>query len=321
MRHPRPRLSEYSRWQVAAMVVEDGWPQARVAELFRVSRPTVAKWAARYRAEGLGGVRDRSSRPHHCPRRTPVSVEELVLAERRRLRVGPDDLGARLGVAPVTVWRVLQRHGCSRMADFDRTHTTVVRYQRERPGELVHIDVKKLGRIPDGGGWRLLGRNSQTGLLKHTLPKRGHDYLHVAVDDATRVAYVEVFADDRAASCAAFLERVHSFFASHGVSVERVLTDNAFSYRKKLFPEAAALLGIQLRRTRPYRPQTNGKAERFIRTALHGWAFAELYVSNNQRLAELPAWIDFYNRERPHRAHRGTPPMTVLRNKVMEDYS
>lgn len=302
------------------MVVEDGWPQARVAELFRVSRTTVAKWAARYRVEGVSGVHDRSSRPHRCPRRTPAAVEELVVAERRRLRIGPDDLAARLGLAPVTVWRVLRRHGCSRMTDFDRTHTVAVRYQREHPGELVHIDVKKLGRIPEGGGWRLRGHNQETGHQKR-LPRRGHDYLHVAVDDATRVAYVEVFADDRAASCAAFLEHTQAFFAGHGAAIERVLTDCALNYRRGAFVATAERLGIALRRTRPYRPQTNGKAERFIRTTLHGWAFAELYTSNDERLTALPGWLAFYNRQRPHRAHRGLSPMTVLRNKVMEDYS
>lgn len=320
MRHPRPRLSEHSRFHLARMVVDDGWPQARVAELLRVSRPTVAKWVARYRAEGIEGLRDRSSRPRRCPHRMPAEVEALVLAERRRLRIGPDDLAARLGLAPVTVWRVLHRHGSSRLADYDRTHTVAVRYQRERPGELVHIDVKKLGRIPEGGGWRLLGRASQTA-YKDILPKRGRDYVHVAVDDATRVAYVEVFKDDKAAACASFLEHAQAFFLGHGVNVERVLTDCALNYRRGAFVATADRLGIRLRRTRPYHPQTNGKAERFIRTALHGWAFAELYSSNDQRLAALPTWLDFYNRERPHRAHRGLPPMTSLVNKVMEDYT
>jgi len=320
MRHPRPRLSEYSRWQLSVMVVDDGWPQARVAELLRVSRPTVAKWAARYRAEGIEGLRDRSSRPRRCPHRTPDAVEDLVLCERRRLRIGPDDLAARLGLAPVTVWRVLHRHGCSRLADYDRTHTVAVRYQRERPGELVHIDVKKLGRVPEGGGWRLLGRASQTD-YKDRLPKRRHDYVHVAVDDATRVALVEVFADDKATSCAAFLEHTRAFFASHGVIVERVLTDCALNYRRGAFVATAEQLGIGLRRTRPFRPQTNGKAERFIRTALHGWAFAELYRSNPERLAALPNWVDFYNHQRPHRAHQGLPPMAALAKKVVEDYT
>ena len=320
MRHPRPRLSVYSRWHVAELVVDRGWPQARVAELFRVSRPTVAKWVARYRVHGLEGLQDRSSRPRRCPHRTPPAVEAQVVAERHRLRLGPDDLAARLGLAPVTVWRVLQRHGCSRLADYDRTHTVPVRYQREHAGELVHIDVKKLGRIPEGGGWRFLGRASQTG-YKDLLPKRGRDYLHVAVDDATRVAYVEIFPDEKAASCAAFLQHTQAFFSGQGVAVERVLTDRALNYRRGRFVATAEILGIGLRRTRPYRPQTNGKAERFIRTSLHGWAFAQLYASNDERLAALPAWLDFYNRLRPHRAHRGLPPMTVLVNKVMEDYT
>ena len=320
MRHPRPRLSEYSRWQLAQLVVDQGWPQARVAELFRVSRPTVSKWVARYRASGSDGLRDLSSRPHHCPHRTPAAIEERVLSERRRLRSGPDDLAARLGLAPVTVWRILSRNRCSRLADYDRTHTVAVRYQRERPGELIHIDVKKLGRIPEGGGWRLLGRASQSG-LRERRPNPGRDYLHVAVDDASRVAFVEVHGDDKAGTCASFLEHASAFFASHGVRVERVLTDRALNYRKGRFVATADQLQIGLRRTRPYRPQTNGKAERFIRTALHGWAFAELYRSNADRLAALPAWIDFYNRQRPHRAHRGLAPLAVLRNKVMEDYS
>jgi transposase InsO family protein len=205
------------------------------------------------------------------------------------------------------------------LADYDRTHTVPVRYERERPGELLHIDIKKLGRVPKGGGWRLLGRENQG--YKHRLPRRGYDYLHVAVDDASRVAFIEILADDKAGSCATFLEHAQAFFGAHGVRIERVLTDCAWSYRRGAFVRTAEQLGIALRRTRPYRPQTNGKAERFIRTALQGWAFGELYRSNEERLAALPAWLDFYNRDRPHRAHRGLPPMTVLRNKVMEDYT
>lgn len=318
MRNPRPRLSQYSRVVLARMVIEDRWPQARVAELLQVSRTTVAKWVMRYRLEGATGLADRPCRPRNCPRRTSAATEALVLAERRRLRCGPDDLAARLGLAPVTVWRVLRRHGCSRLADFDRTHSVPVRYEREHPGELVHIDVKKIGRIPEGGGWRLRGMASMLE-YKHQQPPRGRDYVHVAVDDATRVAFVEIFADEKATTCAAFLEHARDFFASHRVKVERVLTDNAMSYRQRLFPAAAARLGIAHRRTRPYRPQTNGKAERFIRTALHGWAFARLYANNQERIAALPAWVDFYNRERPHRALRGRTPYAALANKLMED--
>ncbi len=318
MRHPRPRLSQYSRVVLARMVVDDGWPQARVAELLQVSRTTVAKWVRRYRLEGADSLADRSSRPRRCPRRTTATTEALILAERRRLRSGPDDLAARLGLAPVTVWRVLRRHGCSRLADYDRTHRVPVRYQRERPGELVHIDVKKIGRVPEGDGWRLRGLASMSE-YKHRQPPRGRDYVHVAVDDATRVAFIEVFADERAPSCAIFLEHACAFFSSRGVKVERVLTDNAFNYRNRVFPEAAARLGVALRRTRPYRPQTNGKAERFIRTALPGWAFARLYTTNAERLAALPAWVDFYNQERPHRALRGRSPLSVLANKLVED--
>lgn len=318
MQNPRPRLSQYSRVVLARMVVDDGWPQARVAELLQISRTTVAKWVRRFRDEGAGGLADRSSRPRNCPRRTSARTEALVLAERRRLRSGPDDLAARLGLAPVTVWRVLRRHGCSRLADYDRTHSLPVRYERERPGELVHIDVKKIGRIPDGGGWRLRGLASMLE-YKHQQPPRGRDYVHVAVDDATRVAFVEIFADEKATTCVAFLEHARDFFASQGVRVERVLTDNAMSYRQRLFPAAAAQLGIAHRRTRPYRPQTNGKAERFIRTALHGWAFARLYAYNSERVDALPAWVDFYNRERPHRALRGKTPYVALANKLMKD--
>lgn len=174
MRHPRPRLTPYSRWHAASLGVEEGWPQAGVAELLRVSRPTVAKWVRGFRPEGLEGLQDRSCRPHRCPCRRPREIEELVVTERRRLGVGSDDLAARLGLAPVTVGRVLRRHGCSRLADDDRTHTIPVRYQRERPGQLVQIDLKKLGRVPEGGGWRLLGKGIRIG-VKEYVPNPGRD--------------------------------------------------------------------------------------------------------------------------------------------------
>jgi transposase InsO family protein len=227
-----------------------------------VSRATAYKWLARYRTQGPAGLADRSSRPHHCPHALPAAQVRRVLAARRRRRQGPHRLGYHLGMPRSTVYGVLRRHGLSRLSHTNRTSGAVVRYQRERPGELVHIDVKKLGRIPDGGGHRAHGR-AQAARGRGI----GYDYIHSAVDDRSRVAFSQVLPDETATSCARFLVEAAGFFAEHGVRIERVLTDNAKAYAESvLFAETAAGLGIRLKRTRRYRPQTNGKVERFNKT-------------------------------------------------------
>ena len=235
-----------------------------------------------------------------------------MLAARRRRRQGPHRLGYHLGMARSTVYGVLRRHGMSRLAHTDRASGVVVRYQRERPGELVHLDVKKLGRIPDGGGHRAHGRAKATrgrGI--------GYDYVHSAVDDRSRVAFSQILADETAKTCARFLVEAAGFFAEHGVRIERVLTDNAKAYTESVvFADTAAGLGIRLKRTRRYRPQTNGKVERFNKTLLDEWAYARLYRSNAERCRALADWLRLYNHRRPHTSLDGLTPMAVLINNV-----
>ena len=314
MLHRTAKLTPFGRRLLVERIALDGWAPATAAETVGVSRATAYKWLRRYRAEGLAGLEDRSSRPRRRPRAlTDRSVRRIVLA-RRRLRVGPDRLGPLLGHPSSTVYGVLRRHGLSRLAHADRLTGVPVRYVRERPGELLHVDVKTLGRIPPGGGHRFLGPGARNHL------GLGHDVVHVAIDDATRVAYVAVFADERAATTVTFIRDALAHFAGLGVRVERVMTDNAWTYT-----HSAALSGLFAERgirhltIRPRRPETNGKAERFIGTLQREWAYARLYRSNDERLDRLPRWLDFYNHRRPHAGLGGQTPIAVLVNKVEED--
>jgi transposase InsO family protein len=311
MLHRTARLTPYGRQLLVERILIEGWPAATAAETLGVSRATAYKWLRRYRAEGAGGLDDRSARPHHQPHALPERQVRRILLARRRLRVGPHRLGPLLGHPRSTVYAVLRRHGVSRLAHADRLTGVPVRYVRERPGELIHIDVKKLGRVPPGGGHRILGEGARNWL------RLGHDYLHVAIDDATRVAFVGVHPDERAATTVRFVADALAFFAGQGVRVERVMTDNAMTYTRStglasLFAEH----GIRHVRIRPYRPQTNGKAERFIGTLQREWAYRRLFRSNDERLASLPRWLDAYNRRRPHAGLKGQTPMSVLVNKV-----
>jgi transposase InsO family protein len=312
MAHRNARLTQFGRLLLVQRVTELGWPPAQAAGSLGVSRATAYKWLARYRQHGQAGLADRSSRPHRCPHALPAAQVGRVLAARRRYRQGPHRLAWRLGMARSTVYGVLARHGMSRLAHTDRASGVVVRYQRQHPGELVHLDVKKLGRIPDGGGHRAHGRADAArgrGV--------GYEYLHSAVDDRSRVAFSQILPDEGAATSALFLVEAASFFADHGVHIQRVLTDNAKAYAESvLFAEVAAGLGIRLRRTRRYRPQTNGKVERFHRTLLEEWAYARLYRSNAERRRAFTRWLRFYNHRRPHTALDGLTPMAVLVNNV-----
>lgn len=308
MAHPRARLTPFGRLLIATRV-QEGWPIARAAEAAGVSRATAYKWVRRYREEGLAGLEDRPSAPHRRPHALSAREERRILRARRRRRVGPHRLGPELGYPRSTVYAVLRRNGLSRLRDADRPTGVGVRYVRERPGELVHLDVKKLGRVPDGGGHRMLGRAAA-----HPSHRgRGYDYLHVAVDDRSRYAFVRVFGDERGTTTARFLLEAAAHFQDLGVRIERVMTDRHHSYLlSREFQEALRQIGARHKPTRGYRPQTNGKAERFIRTMLEEWAYAKLYRSNQARLRDLPAWVESYNHRRPHTALGGRPPISAL---------
>ncbi|WP_406110941.1 IS481 family transposase [Streptomyces sp. NBC_01003] len=312
MSHRNARLTLHGR-RILVDRVCAGRPIAHVAKEMGISRPTAYKWVRRWRAEGEAGLYDRSSRPYATPLRTPPAREEEVCELRRSRKLGPARIGPILGMPASTVHRVLVRHGLNRLAFMDRpTGQVIRRYERDQPGDLVHVDVKKLGRIPDGGGHRVLGR--QAG--RTTRKSMGFDYVHSAVDDHTRLAYSEIHADEKAATCADFLRRAAAFFTTLGITrIERVLTDNAWSYRKSFaWRQALAELGATGKLTRPYRPQTNGKVERFNRTLLDEWAYLRPYTSNSERSAALTDFLHTYNHHRCHTALAGKPPISRANN-------
>ena len=268
------------------------------------SRQTASKWVGRKRrGEGLG---DRSSRPHRSPRQTPQVIERAILRARAELREGPHVIGWALGMAASTVHAVLRRHGCSRLVSKPPAGA-IVRYERSRPGELVHVDIKKLGRILRPGHRVTGDRRGQA----HG--KAGWQYLFVAIDDHSRLGFAAIYPDETSVSAISFLAELVCFYGQHGIRVERVLSDNGVCFKRR-WAEACAAHGIAVRKTRAYRPQTNGKAERFIRTLLERWAYAYSYEHESQRLAALSPALDFYNRFRPHRALHGLTPLQRVNN-------
>lgn len=327
MSHANATLTPRTRLRLARLVVEDGWTCSSAARMFMVSPRTAAKWAGRYRAEGPAGMGDRSCRPHHSPTRTPEHVKRQIVALRWRHRLGPVQIGGRLGLPASTVHAVLTRCRINRLSRLDRvTGEPLRRYEHDHPGAMIHVDVTKFGNIPDGGGWRYVGRQQgqknrsstveRTGTprSKWRDPLLGRAYLHTVIDDHSRVAYVEIHADETAATAIAVLRRATTWFADHGVHVEKVLSDNGSAYRSQAWRDACAELALTHKRTRPYRPQTNGKIERFHRTLADGWAYARFYGSEAERRAALPGWLHFYNHHRAHSAIGGQPPITRLTN-------
>jgi transposase InsO family protein len=301
--HANAALSRRQRERLVALVFA-GATITAAALVVGCSRQTASKWVGRARrGEGL---LDRSSRPHRSPRRTPAAVEQAVLRVRAELRLGPHPLGWALGLAASTVHAILRRHGCSRL-QAARVREAVVRYERERPGELIHIDAKKLGRIIRPGH-RVTGDRS-----KRVTGRAGWLYLFAAVDDATRLAYADVYADETTASALTFLHACERFYARHGINIERVLTDNGSCFRRQ-WQEGCKRRGIAVRRTRPFRPQTNGKVERFIRTLLELWAYAYPYNDESERAAALAPALHSYNRFRRHRALGGQTPLQRVNN-------
>jgi len=314
--HPNARLSVFGRQLLVSRVLQ-GWPAAEAARQLGVSRATTYKWLRRYRSEGQLGLLDRRSRPHRSPRRLSDDKVTAILRARTRRRYGPHRLAPLTGHPPSTIYAVLRRAGLQRLRDADRLTAAPVRYTACHPGALLHVDHKKLGRVPAGGGHRVLGR---AGARHHGHSNAGYEHLEVFIDDASRLAVVVPVPDERGLSAARALETAAAEFAAAGIRIERVLTDNGASYRSDRFAAAVAGLGARHKRTRPFRPQTNGKAERFIQTLLHEWAYARPYRSNAARLAALPRWVAFYNQRRPHTALRGLAPLAAV-NNVPEHHS
>ncbi len=311
MPHRNAPLTETGRLRLARCVAEDGWPLRRAAERFNVSVTTAQRWASRYRAGGEAAMGDRSCRPARSPRRTPTRTERRIIKVRILRRWGPARIAGLLRLVPSTVHRVLARYGLNRLSHCDRATGRVIRrYERERPGELVHVDIKKLGNIPDGGGHKTLGR--QAG--RKTRSGTGYSYIHTAVDDHSRLAYSEILPDEKKTTATGFWARAQAYFTTCGITVERVLTDNGACYKSYLWRETLAAAGIAHKRTRAYRPQTNGKVERLHRTLLEEWAYAKPYRSETERQAAFPPWLHTYNHHRAHTALAGQPPASRVPN-------
>src|SRR5215213_10117688 len=319
MSHRNARLTPHGRLLLVQRVAS-GRPVAHVAKELGVSRQCAHRWVARHATEGVAGLQDRSSRPHRTPTRTGPVVEGQVIALREAER-RPDWLAVELGVPARTVSRILRRHQLPYLADCDpltgqlirSSKQTACRYQRDRPGELVHMDVKKIGMIPDGGGWRAHGRPA-TEAEKIRRPKIGYDYVHSLVDDHSRLAYSEILTDEIGTTCAAFLLRAAGYFAAHGIPrIERLITDNARAYRHSTAAkQAVGQLGAQHKFIKPHCPWQNGKVERFNRTLQIEWAYRQVFLSNPDRAAALAPWLDFYNTRRRHTALGGLPPTSRL---------
>ena len=325
MSHANAMLTPRTRLRLARLIVEQGWTCSSASKMFMVSPRTARKWADRFRAQGSAGMVDRSSRPHHSPARTPERVKRQIVVLRWRQRLGPVQIAGRLGMPASTVHAVLVRCRINRLARIDRvTGEPLRRYEHDHPGSLIHVDVTKFGNIPDGGGWRYVGRPHgdknkaktamRTGRTAKGNPKIGIAFLHTVIDDHSRVAYAEICSDERSATAIGVLQRSVAWFAAQGVTVERVLSDNGSCYRSHDWRDACAELAVSHTRTRPYRPQTNGKIERFHRTLADGWAYARFYGSEPERRAALPGWLHFYNHHRAHSAIGGRPPVSRLTN-------
>jgi transposase InsO family protein len=333
--HANACLTPNGRLRLAQLIVDKGWSLRRAAERWNCSVTTARRWAARYRELGRDGMVDRSSRPRRSPRQTPTRRERRVIGLRVSRRWGPARIAFRLGMAVSTVHKILTRYRCPPLSWTDPATGIRIRgpqmsrrvtnaYVHDAPGDLIHVDIKKLGRIPDGGGWRIHGRGSaqdrRAGAARDRAARagapgsRGYAYIHHAVDDHSRLAYSEIHTDERKETAVGFWRRACAWFAAHGITITAVLTDNGACYRSKLWAKTLDAAGIKHRRTRPYRPQTNGKVERFNRTLLEEWAYACEYRSEAERAATYPDWLHTYNHHRGHTALGGRSPADVVTN-------
>ncbi|MEJ7648934.1 MAG: IS481 family transposase [Nakamurella sp.] len=326
MSHANAALTPRARLRLARLIIDDGWSVSEAAKYFMVAWPTAKRWAARYVELGAAGMQDRSSRPGSMPTKTPDQVMRKIVHLRWRHRLGPVQIAGRLGLPESTVHAVLKRCRINRLSRIDRAVCEPIRrYEHDQPGAMIQVDVTKFGKIPDGGGHRFVGREqrkknrtataTRTGQrTKRGDPRTGTSYLHTVIDDHSRVAYVEIRDDEKAATAVEVLENAVAWFAARGITVQRVLSDNGSAYRSHDWRNKCGDLGITPKRTRPYRPQTNGKIERFHRTLADGWAYARPYDSDQARRDALPAWIHFYNHHRLHTAIGNQPPFARLIN-------
>lgn len=335
MTHANAQLTPAGRLRLAQLVVDQKWPLRRAAERWNCSVTTARRWAKRYREHGRAGMLDRSSRPNHSPGQTSLRRERRVIGLRVSRRWGPARIAYLLKMPVSTVHKILTRYGCPPLTWTDPATGTRIRgprmsrratnaYVHAAPGDLIHVDIKKLGKIPDGGGWRFAGRGSVQDRRAHLTrdrakragasSARGYAYIHHAVDDHTRLAYSEIHADERKETAVGFWQRARAWFAAHNITARAVLTDNGSCYRSKLWAKTLTAAGIKHRRTRPYRPQTNGKVERFNRTLLEEWAYAREYASETERAAAYPAWLHTYNHHRGHTALGGKSPADLVPN-------
>ncbi|GAA2187792.1 IS481-like element IS1649 family transposase [Leucobacter alluvii] len=331
MSHANAALTPRQRLHIAQLIVDDGWAIAHAADYFHVAWPTAQKWARRYIELGETGMADRSSRPLTHPNQTARPLVRRIIHLRTTRRLGPVEICALTGVPSSTVHAVLVRECLNRLSHIDRrTGEPARRYEHAYPGSLIHVDVKKLGNIPDGGGWRTVGR-VQGGRNRAATPGKDrsrsrdvlmrHAYVHTVIDDHSRVAYAEIHDDERAVTAIGVLQRAVSWFKDRSVRVERVLSDNGSAYRSHAWRTACNDMGITPKRTRPYRPQTNGKIERFHRTLADGWAYSRHYSSERVRRKALPAWLHYYNQHRPHSAIGKLPPATRLSSNLPGHYT
>jgi transposase InsO family protein len=310
--HPNARLTPRHRRNMVDCVLVKGWSVEATADRFQVDPKTVRKWCTRFRAEGESGLLDRSSRPRSSPNRTPRAQRRQVVRMRCKRRWGADHIGHELGMAASTVQAILNAEGLGRLDRGDRATEVAElrRYQRERPGELIHVDVKKIAGIPPGGGWRIRGRGYEGERIVER--KAGYRYIHSAIDDRTRLVYSEILNDETAVTAAGFWHRAVAFYAAAGIACERVLTDNGSCYRSGLWHRACAATNTTVKKTRPRRPQTNGKIERFHRILLEEWAYIRPWTSENQRHRAYARFIHFYNQHRSHGALGWATPAATL---------
>jgi len=319
--HPNAPLTPEGRRRMVVCVIEQGWTVEATGQRFQVDAKTVRKWRDRFLAEGETGLLDRSSRPRRSPNRTPRPVRRQVVALRRKRRWGADHIAFELGLAASTVQHILGDAGLGRLDRGDRATDTgpVQRYQRDRPGELIHVDVKKIASIPDGGGWRTRGRGypGAASRARHS----GYRYIHTALDDRTRIIYSEILNDEQATTAAGFWARAAAWFAAIGIRCERVITDNGSCYKSGLWHRACASTNTIVKKTRPRRPQTNGKVERYHRILVEEWAYIRPWTSESQRAHAYTGFIHFYNHHRPHGALGWATPTSTLRDNLPAEHT